>query len=303
MRQAGKTTIVAIVNPVAGQRVKADIRQALCDLATKADVVVRETEHAGHGEDIARELDPAKTDAVVAVGGDGTVNEVLNGLIGRGVPLGILPFGTTNVLAREIGIHGSRERAVATVLNGNTSPVCVGKANSRYFLMMAGVGFDADVVCCMNTELKRSLHTAAYVVAGLKMLCRVRPRQLRVTVDGTTVGACSAVIGNSSFYGGSFRITPNARLAEPAFEVCLFKKNSRMDIIRYCFGVLFRRHMTYTDVELCKGRHIRVEGSDSMHVQLDGDCAGRLPLDVTVADTSIDLLTPKSGYSTVRRFR
>jgi diacylglycerol kinase (ATP) len=285
--------ILIVCNPTAGrfrrgrlQKVKAALERRGCEVA------VTETTRRGDAEALARLADPAKVDAVVAAGGDGTVGEVVNGLLGRNIPLGIIPLGTTNVLAAEIGLSGSPD-AIAAVIAGADKRRCyLGLANGRIFMMMAGIGFDAHVVQNVSPGLKRLIGKAAYVWAAMRELSRHAPAQYRVTLDGRTMSAASIVIGNGRYYGGRYSCTPDARLDRPCFQVCLFGGFTRRATLSLVLALLRGTVPAMPDVTLIETDRLHIDGRPDDPVQGDGDIITRLPLDIRMAEQTIDILAP-----------
>lgn len=294
---AVRPRVTVIHNPASGWRngwrlrrfVETAVARGLC-------VVVRTTGRAGDAEAMAATVaaDDA-TDVLVVAGGDGTINEVINGLAGAASPppLAILPLGTANVLAIEIGGSGTAHRLVEDIVRGATNVrMCVAEANGRRFALMAGAGFDAHVVAAVDPRLKRLAGKAAYVFAFAKTLLRFGRRRYRVTVDGTAHEAASVVIANGHYYGGRFTCAPEARLATPELHVCLFLRGGWWSALRYgialLVGILHRR----ADVRIVRGRHVRVEAAGCEPVQCDGDVATALPLEVRTTGETVQLIAP-----------
>ena len=210
--------ILILFNPVAGGRRGRRLR-AVLDLLQKCDarVELRTTGAPGDARRFAGEADD-DVDTIVAAGGDGTINEVVNGMAARGTggpDLALLPLGTANVLAAEIGFRDLSARRIAnTIAEGASRDLYLGRADSRYFALMCGVGFDAHVVARVTPHLKRRLGKLAYVLASLVELWRYRPRRYAVTLDGRRHDAASAIVANAHFYGGRYVVAPRARIDE-----------------------------------------------------------------------------------------
>ena len=294
---AVRPRVTVIHNPASGWRngwrlrrfVETAVARGLC-------VVVRTTGRAGDAEAMAATVaaDDA-TDVLVVAGGDGTINEVINGLAGAASPppLAILPLGTANVLAVEIGASGTAHRLVEDIVRGAANVrMCVAEANGRRFAMMAGTGFDAHVVAAVDPRLKRLAGKAAYVFAFAQTLLRFGRRHYRVTVDGTAHEAASVVIANGHYYGGRFTCAPEARLATPELHVCLFLRGGRWSALRYGIALLVGMLHRRADVRIVRGRHVRVEAAGCEPVQCDGDVATALPLEVRTTGETVQLIAP-----------
>ncbi|MDF1792354.1 MAG: diacylglycerol kinase family lipid kinase [Thalassobaculaceae bacterium] len=258
------------------------------------DVEVHETAFAGDAQQTAAD---AKTigsgpDVVICAGGDGTINEVVNGLAGGNTPLALLPIGTANVLAAEIGLETDPQSVVVTILSGVSTQVHLGMANDRYFALMAGVGLDAEVVATVDVKLKRRTGKLAYALATAKRWAAYRNHRYRVTIDGTVHEAASAIVANGHYYAGKFICAEDARITEPGLHVCLFEKPGRWQAIYYMmalFGGFLDRLNTY---RVIPGRVISVENGREGPVQGDGDIITRLPVSMSVAAETIFLRMP-----------
>jgi len=271
--------VLVIRNPTAGGSTRRRFGRVLEHLARfGATVTVRETTCRGDAEQIAASASSDTFDVVVAAGGDGTINEVANGLAGKDLPLAIVPLGTANVLAAEIGMPLRARRIARAIACGDVRSVHVGMVNGRRFLMMAGVGFDAHVVGNVNPRLKRAFGKLAYVIETLVGLFRFPYRRYRVTIDGTAHDAASVVIANGHYYGGRFTCAPQARLDDPALHVCLFERSGPLSVLRYGWGLVAGRLHRLRDVRVVAGSGVRVEGSTGEPIQCDGDITGNLPL-------------------------
>ena len=289
----GPKRILIIYNPTAGWRRQGRFLKAKAALeGLGCAVTVKKTTQRGDAEAFARSADPAQVDAVVAAGGDGTISEVVNGLLGRNLPLGIIPLGTANVLAAEIGLS-RRPRAMATAIASGSSLRChLGLANQRHFVMMAGIGFDAHVVKNVSPVLKNLIGKAAYFWTTVHALFCHAPDQHRVTMEGRTYFASSVVIGKGHFYAGRYICTPDARLDRPFFQVCLFKSSGRWTTLLNILGLLRGKIPTMSNVTLVETDRLRIEGPPGDPVQGDGEIIASLPLDVRIAPETIDLLVP-----------
>ena len=229
---------------------------------------------------------------MVVAGGDGTANEAANGLLAAGGGrLALIPLGTANVLAAELGIDGL-DGAAAAVAAGRALGYRPGLANGRGFLMMAGAGFDAHVVAGISPRMKRLLGKGAYVLEMLRQLWRFSFPSYRVTVDGAVHEAASVIVARGHFYAGRYVLAPDASLGRPAFHVCLFRRKGRLAVLRYALALGLGRISRSPGLEILVGREILIEGPPGDPVQGDGDIIARLPVRITLSPTAIDLLRP-----------
>lgn len=297
MRQA-----VLISNPNAGRGGagrERDVAEFCRQLKARGvEVEVFKTEGPNDAARLAAEAASAGAREVIISGGDGTLNEALQGLVGKDVRLGIWPSGTANVLARELKIPLNLKGAAEVVARAHSSIAYVGcaiieaTAEKRYFFLMAGVGLDASVVRYVRPNLKRRIGEAAFWYAGLGHLAHWEPTSFKVEVDGESFPATFAAIGNSAHYGGNLGITPRASLDQPEFEICIVDSNSRL---HYLFLLSHAMRASGVPVEARGARFIRTtraRAEGDALVQVDGELIGALPMTFEVAPTPIEIITP-----------
>lgn len=285
--------VLVIHNPTAGWRRRRRFERILSALiAEGVDVDVRPTTKRGDAEAFAMSADPEKLDAIAVAGGDGTINEVVNGLGDKKLALAVIPLGTANVLAHEIGLGGTPREIARTIATGRAQPISVGIVNGRRFVMMAGFGFDAHVVAQVKPAVKKFLGKTAYVLSTLKTLVSFRFPRYRVIVDGESFDVASAVIANGHFYGGTFVCAPDARLQDPSLHVVLFMKPGVLRTMRYAVWLALGRLTKLPDVKIVPATDITVERVDAEPVQGDGDILASLPARITLAPAALALLMP-----------
>jgi YegS/Rv2252/BmrU family lipid kinase len=288
---------MAIHNPRSGGGgFKRDVPLMIAALRSMGyEVDERHTEDVGGGSELARAAVREGFDLVCAIGGDGTVNEALNGLAGSELPLAIVPTGTVNVLAMELGIPLDPPDAVRLLEAGTVSWIDLGRANERYFGLMAGVGMDAAVVASLNPAMKKALKEAAFAVQGVaNYFTREEPR-FRVTCEERTVEGYFAVFGNSSNYGGAFGITPLADMRDGLLDVCVLTDKSFLTTAWYWTAALLSAHIRHPKVEYFRTEHAEVavvEGEKEVLVQTDGEVAGKLPLTCRVVPHALRVVVP-----------
>jgi diacylglycerol kinase (ATP) len=236
---------------------------------------------------------------LLAAGGDGTINEVLNGIIGSKIAFGALPAGTANVLANEIGLSGRPDRAAAQLLNAVPVRISVGAFDQpgeprRHFMMMAGAGLDARIVHELNLDLKKKLGKLSYWHGGMKQLGRDIPK-FRITVDGVDRLAGFALMARVRNYGGDFEIARNIRLTDNDFEIVILEQNRFVDHVRFLFGVILNRLDKTPGVCVLRGSSAEIVplNSERIHVQADGEAIGVLPATISVVPDAVTLLLPK----------
>lgn len=234
-------------------------------------------------------------DAVVAAGGDGTIRQVAAALLGSETPLGIIPVGTGNVLAHEIGLALNPEAIAQMLLHGTPTQVSCARANGEPFLLMAGAGFDGRVIAALDHRFKSYVGKAAY--AGPVLGALVRPMdRLAVTVDGHRHEASWAVVANARHYGGRFVMAPRTGIQERGLQAILFKAKNRAVLIGQLMalgtGKLDARTVSHGDVEMLPCVHASIASPHPVPTQVDGDAFGTTPLEVVAGADALRLILP-----------
>jgi len=267
------------------------------------DVIAQPTSGPGDGVRIAREAVASGADLILAAGGDGTVNEVLNGMVGSAVPLAVLPAGTANVLASEMRIGRNPEQAAAGLRALIPRRIAVGLLRAsgsepRYFLSMAGVGLDAEIVHRLDLGSKRRWGKLAYWKAGFSMLGE-RLKEFEVLVEGEVARAGFALASRVRNYGGDLEIARGASLLDDRFQVVSLEGSSSFRYLKYLAGVLAGRLEGMSGVRTTHTQRavFAAPGTAAVHVQVDGEYAGRLPATVEIAPSALTLLVPATMRS------
>jgi YegS/Rv2252/BmrU family lipid kinase len=234
----------------------------------------------------------ARVDLVIVHGGDGTVNEAMQVLVGTSTPLAVWPGGTSNVLAREIGLPGGLELLADVIAGERTRRVSVGRAGERYFLLMAGVGLDADVVRAVHPGLKRLTGEGAYWMAGLKQLTDWHPVPFLLETEAGQHSATFAVVANAASYGGGLQFAPEARMDDDLLDICLFDSIQRHRFARYLAAAFTGSHLGMPGVTYLKTRRAVVHGDGNRFVQVDGELHGPLPVSFECVPDALSLVVP-----------
>jgi len=283
--------LLVVYNPTAGQRQLRSFSRILDRLRSfGCKITLYETKAPGDAELFVRGITVSDYDAVVAAGGDGTIREVVSGLAGRALPLGVVPLGTANVLATEIGLSRDELSLSEVIALGCPKPVYTGEANGCLFLLMAGVGFDARVVEGVNIGLKRAVGKMAYVTSTFSALVRNRPSSYVVEIDGSRFTAAAVIIAKSRHYGGKFVIADLAQLDKPSLQVALFTKGRRRDLMQYAAALAAGRMHKLRNVRILPAREVRVAGCAGERIHLDGDLVVSLPVFAKVNSQPLLLL-------------
>ncbi len=302
--------LLVIYNPIAGRRRRRRFKAVLERLEARGCAVsLRETGAPGDATRLARAARPGDADLVLAAGGDGTINEAANGLLEGGgaapLPLAIVPLGTSNVLAAEIGLKTAPDPVARAALEGVPRRVSLGRIawppdRQRHFVLMAGVGLDARAVADVDPAKKRRYAQGAYVWAGLRQMLRRDRLRYRVEIDGAVREVASVIVAKAACYGGSFVLAPRARLDAPSFEVCLFEKDGVWPATLYGLALLLGRLERTPGFESVPAKRVRVTIAGAVPtgpepVQCDGDDVARLPVEIDLRPDALDLLVPTDG--------
>lgn len=289
-------TIPVILNPAArGDRAGRYLAQVR---ALSPRVEIWATAAAGDARRLAQRAVEEGRSVVVAAGGDGTINEVVNGLAGSAVALGLLPLGTMNVFASELGLPSRNWKACWRIIEeGQTRQVDLPTANGRHFIQLAGIGFDAQAVAGVGREDKHALGPLSYLLSASNVLSGERPPVgVRVEcADGQRIEGRFALVGNGRFYGGKLPLFKRARLDDGLLDLVVFKRLSHFDLLRYFRGVVFAEHDTFTDVEYVQTTGARIlpaEAGAVIPFELDGELAGEAPVELIMKPGALRVLAP-----------
>jgi len=253
------------------------------------------TTEAGAATELARKALDEGVDLILVAGGDGTINEVVNAMVGSKVPLGILPAGTANVLAMEMGLGSNLERAAAKLAECEPVRISVGrlhgKKGSRHFLLMAGVGLDARIVSEVHSGLKAKTGKFAYWVAGFAQMRRFVD-QFEVVLENEVVRCGFALISRVRNYGGDLEIASGASLRSDEFEVVLIRGSIPLKFSAYMFAAFLRQATKMPGVSVHRMKRLCLRGE--AQVQVDGEHAGWTPACIEIVPDALTLLMPTS---------
>ena len=282
-------------NPVAGRR-RAQLLWRVLDVlvANGVRLDLAETHRPGHAEALAREAVLRGEPMVVAAGGDGTIAEVANGLMGSGARLGVIPLGTANVLAHELGLPFAPKSVAAALAFGRTRTLWPGQVNdadgTRLFVQMLGVGFDAQVVHNLWLPLKKAFGKGAYVLQAMRELARYTFPVIHMRIDDAEIEAASVIISKGRLYGGRFRLAANAVPSDPGFSVVLFERSGPLAAMMYGVALPLNLLGHAPGVRHVRARRIDFLQNEAVPVQTDGGRAGYAPLWVSDAPGPIQVV-------------
>lgn len=291
-----RTRFFIVHNPNAGRSAHQLYRETLSFLKTSGSSV-ETLDTARHGEGTKASAEAAKSgkfDAVVAAGGDGTVHDVAEGLVGRSIPLGIIPMGTGNVLSREIGLPRSARELASTLVRGATHDIPVGQVNGRPFLFVVGVGFDAEAVRVFEREGTRQYGQMGFVWPVLRALRSYEDRPLRITTEAGGREAQWIIVTRVKHYAGNLLLAPNADLRVARFHLLSIKGGGLLNRVRQlaalALGVI--EHDPAVHAESAKS--IRIDGDRRVPVQIDGEVLGELPLTIGFHPQRLSIIFPRA---------
>lgn len=285
-----KISYKLIFNPKAGggraYQVLSDIKFYFRKYAKNYSLDIYETSYTGDATKEAKKA-PGEYDVVIAAGGDGTINEIINGLVNTNTALGIIPVGTANVFASEQGID-SIEKAVKAIVKNEVRKIDVGEANGTFFLSWLGCGIDSHVLKFVEAQTgfyhhKRSFGIIAYIVYGFKSLFFFKPRKLYFKLEGKSYKAYHVLVSNIKTYGQRYLfLAPYAKLDDGCLDVTLFLSKNKWSIFRYAYKLAEGKHLHLPDVVTFKARNMWLTSKKPVYTHKDGDLFEKTPVRIRV---------------------
>jgi len=282
---------VVILNPAARSE-KAKRWRARVESVARGCIICA-TSRAGEAETLARHAAQEGFEKIVAAGGDGTINEVVNGLAGSNAALGLLPIGTMNVFATELGLPAHDLKLCWNIIQGeNTRLVDLPSANGKYFVQLAGVGLDAQVVKETSLTLKRNFGPLSYLISAAQIAARQPPRLFLESENSSIKEGSFVLVGNGRLYGGPFPFFKHAIIDDGLFDVIVFKQLGYLEIIKYLQDVVFSSEIRVPEIEYFQTRRLRVTSDSEVPVELDGELVGSCPVEFQVRERTLRVLAP-----------
>jgi len=293
-----------IVNPSAGhgqyKLVINDIKRALS--GSQASYNISVPSFKGEAISLAKKASEDH-DVVVAVGGDGTINEVINGLIGTGATLGIIPAGTGNGFAREFGIPLNVKEACKVILDGHTKQIDIGQADGRYFIGFAGLGFDALIAKLVGEMFGPLRGMWIYFVSGFLVFNRYKPKIISVKIDSEIVKIRPLVIAvaNTKRYGGKAFIAPNAMPDDGLFDVCIIEYIRSWKLFWNLYKLFTGEHIKLPYVSMYRGQKVSIQSPEPFPIHLDGEAIESCrEIQFSIIPNAVKLIIPKEGGERVK---
>jgi diacylglycerol kinase (ATP) len=285
------TNTVVIFNPAAGNGQAKHWQERVESIARGRPVQI--TSDSVQAEALARRAVDAGFGKIVAAGGDGTVNEVVNGIAGSSAALGLLPIGTVNVFAMELGLPSHNlELCWDIVQSDNIRLVDLPSANGRSFVQLAGVGLDAQVVKETSLAFKRSFGPLSYLISAAQIAARQPPKLFIESENASIEEGSFVLIGNGRLYGGPFPFFKHAIIDDGLFDVVVFKRLGYLEIIKYLQDVVFSSDIRVPEIEYFQTQRLRITSEHDVPVELDGELAGNCPVDFQIQERALRVLAP-----------
>jgi YegS/Rv2252/BmrU family lipid kinase len=286
-----KDTVV-ILNPAARGARNRRLRAEIEKLAGGS--IVCATAGVGQAEALARNAAEEGYKKIVAAGGDGTINEIVNGIVGHDVTLGLLPIGTMNVFATELGLPLNDLQACWKIIQRNrTHRVDLPRANRKHFVQLAGVGLDAQAVKETSNAFKRNFGPLSYLISAVQIASRTPPVLRIESEDAVTTEGSFVLVGNGRLYGGRFPFFKQAVMDDGLLDVIVFKRLNYVDIIRYLQDVVFTTQISSPEVEYFQTKHLRVTSEENVPVEIDGELVGNCPVEFMIRAGGLRVFSPR----------
>src|SRR5947209_8143315 len=289
---------VMIVNPTAGGYAhhREQIAEHIAFLHHHGwDVDLRLTQTAGDATRWARKAVAQHIGVIIAAGGDGTIHEIIQELAGSETALGVLPFGTVNVWAREMHIPLDNTGACAVLLHGETRRIDLGKVNDRYFLLMVGIGLDAVIAQAVEKKPIKRLGVLGYLLVGAWLGLGYESFRARLTINGRLLrrNALQIVVGNTQLYGGAIKYRWRAKCDDGLLDVCVVRRRSMLGRLMVVWDFLFHRDQRQQWVSYERCKTLEVHTRKPVAIQVDGDPAGYTPARITIVPGALKVIVPR----------
>ncbi|WP_102693862.1 diacylglycerol kinase [Rummeliibacillus pycnus] len=298
-----------IYNPTSGREV---FKKHLPEVLAKLEVAGYETScHAttcaGDATTAAKDAVERKFDIIIAVGGDGTLNEVVAGVSGfeNRPKIGLIPMGTTNDFARAVRIPRDIDKAVDIIIAGDSIPVDVGRVNDRYFINIAGGGRITELTYEVPSKLKTVLGQLAYYLKGIEMLPSIKATKMRIEYDGEVFDdeAMMVLIALTNSVGGFEKLAPDASLNDGLFSVFILKKCNVADFVKIVTLASRGEHMKDPHIIYAKAKHLKITSDEKIQLNLDGEYGGDAPAEFTNLKQHIELFVPINDIREIDRIK
>lgn len=289
---------IFIINPMAGKGKATELLPVIEDYFKdkSEEYRIRVTDYPGHATEIAREYSSIEECRIYSVGGDGTVNEVVNGIAGTQSSLGVIPAGSGNDFIRSIANPSDIQDFTIRTINGEDKYIDLAKANDKYFINISSIGFDADVV--FNADKFKKVPgitgSMAYVISIIYTVLKKKISKIKVHIDDREMklNILLAAIANGRFYGGGMLAAPEAKIDDGLFDICLITEASRFQILRLFPKYIRGEHGQLKEVQFLRGKKVKIESSEELRLNIDGEVIPSCIIDFAVIEKGIKVIMP-----------
>ncbi|RBP67316.1 YegS/Rv2252/BmrU family lipid kinase [Alkalibaculum bacchi] len=285
-----------VLNPVAGKGKSIELMSIIKRICEKENVeyMIKLTPRVGGAEDTARWGIENNYKRIIAVGGDGTVNEVVNGIVGSKTVLGVVPAGSGNDFVRSIGDPKEPEQYILDTIHGKVKTIDLGMCNDRYFINMASIGLDTQVAIRTQKTKKYFSGSLAYLVSALLTIFSYKGWDLNIQIDDQAFHAKTLLtaIANGKFYGGGVLPAPDAKLDDGYFDICHVKHMSKEKMFRVLPKYMKGKHRDIKEVQLVKGKEILITSDNPFPLNLDGEVSITNKAHFKLIEKGIDIIVP-----------
>jgi len=289
--------IAAIYNPISGNNDKTILEETLNNSFAGHDFKLYQTLEPCHAISLSKQAVQEGFDVIIAIGGDGTIIEVISGLIGSNAKLGIIPLGTGNMLAGNLGIPLNIQKAAEIILKGNSQKIDTGKINDRYFAFMAGCGFDAKIIGEVSREKKRKLGLFAYYIEGFKQSFSPKYAVFKIKLNNEKIvkvrGLAVLIANGGNIIGDLLSLFPKASLNDGLLDLLIVSPRGFFDYLPIMLKIITKQPYDKSKkIQYFQAKQIEIQTKPALFVQADGDIVGKTPVKIEVIPESIEVLTP-----------
>lgn len=285
-----------IVNPVAGKGNGSKIIPIIKEVMDtyKYTYEIKITEKIGDAKLFAEEAKTKNFSIIVSVGGDGTLHEVVNGMVGGPQKLGVIPAGTGNDFARTLNIPFNLREALEILAKKKSIPVDIGRLNGKHFVNFCSIGLDALIAQEANKIKKYFSSTYSYVIGVIKALGKFKSLKVDLIIDGIKYNEEIMLIAvcNGAYYGGGMKIAPHAEVFDGQFDICVVRKMSKLKLL-FLFPTIFKgEHVKYKEVKMYRGKGVQIFSTENMNVNADGEIIDNRPIKFEAVNKKIEVIVP-----------
>ncbi len=295
---------IFIINPKAGKGRATELIPFIHEFFKDKDeeFIIRVTEYPGHATEIAKEYSSSEENRIYSVGGDGTVNEVINGIAGTQSSLGVIPAGSGNDFIRSIANPSDIQDFTIRTINGEYKYIDLAKANDKYFINISSIGFDADVVYNADKFKKVPGITGsmAYVISIIYTVLKKKISKIKLHIDDKemNLNILLAAIANGRFYGGGMLAAPEAKIDDGLFDICLVGEANRFQILSLFPKYIKGQHGQLDEVQFFRGKKILIESNEELRLNIDGEIFSSCTIAFEMIEKGMKVIFPKVGSNT-----